>query len=73
MYYISKEIPQDCLPLLATLFNMTNELQAIQADQSKSKSAGLQLLYQWGQAKAGVRQKLVEALKELDLLQLALM
>ena len=73
LYDISKKIPEDKLWRIAAHFNMTADLHRIRADPSKSTSASFDLLYEWRRAKAGVRHKLVEALKELDLHQLALM
>ena len=75
MLMISEKIPnqEKLLTRLAALLNMTSIYERIQEDQSKHKLAGFYLLYEWDRAKDGNRNELVEALKILDLLQLAQM
>ena len=74
MFIISKKLStKEMLFGLAALLNMTSAFERIQEDQSQRRLAGLHLLCEWDRAKDGKRNELVEALKCLELLQLAQM
>lgn len=72
MLLISQKIPNEKkLCELAAHWEMTSNLNTILQDHTKRQLAGFNLLYEWVNHKGGVRDELVEVLKEIDLLQLA--
>ena len=72
MILISKKISkEEKISELAAHLEMTSNLNVIIQDPKRSQLAGFNLLYEWVNHKGGVRDELVEALKEINLPLLA--
>ena len=74
MLLISQKIPSpEKLNELAAYLELTSRLNNILRDPTKSELAGVHLLYEWVKYKDGTRDELVEALRDIDLPQLAVL
>ena len=74
MLLISQKFPSpEKLNELAAHLELTASLNSILRDPTKSELAGFNLLYEWVKHKGGVRNELVETLRDIDLPQLAVM
>ena len=74
MLHISQKIPSpEKLSELAAHLELTSNLNNILRDPTESELAGFNLLYEWVKYKDGTRDELVEALRDIDLPQLAVM